>query len=485
VADLNKVREPIPGSSQELFVRCPIEEILLCGTRGAAKSESVLMKFAQHCGRGYDAFWQGLIFRREFKHLHDIVQKAKQWFPLMAYKPRFYESASTYKFVWPRGEQLLFRHFKGPGDYDSFHGHEYPFQAWEELTGWPDPEGYILMQSCMRTSYVPENNVIVPGLPIPMHQCATTNPSGVGHNWVKRRWNLPNYGQVITDPDTGLKRIAIFGTLAENPHVDPRYVQRIRAIKEPNKRKAWVYGSWDITSGGMFDDIWDSAKHILRPFRIPHSWTVDRAFDWGSAKPFSVGWWATSDGSEATMADGSKRTFPAGSKFRIFEWYGAEDDQDNVGLHYTSDKIARGILERDKFVVTHFGQEHRDRYALNIRPGPADSSIFDTIDRVNIARDMAKLGVRWKKADKRPGSRKNGWAVIRGMLEATVENRDTPHLYTFDTCPHFIRLFPILPRSEKDLDDVDTEAEDHIGDETRYEILRPSGKAATVNAVGI
>jgi len=30
---------------------------------------------------------------------------------------------------------------------------------------------------------------------------------------------------------------------------------------------------------------------------------------------------------------------------------------------------------------------------------------------------------------------------------------------------------PILPRSEKDPDDVDTDAEDHIGDEMRYKVL--------------
>jgi hypothetical protein len=32
---------------------------------------------------------------------------------------------------------------------------------------------------------------------------------------------------------------------------------------------------------------------------------------------------------------------------------------------------------------------------------------------------------------------------------------------------------PVLPRDEKDPDDVDTEAEDHVADEARYRCRRP------------
>jgi hypothetical protein len=43
-------------------------------------------------------------------------------------------------------------------------------------------------------------------------------------------------------------------------------------------------------------------------------------------------------------------------------------------------------------------------------------------------------------------------------------------LFVFNTCDQFARTVPVLPRDEKDLDDVDTEAEDHIADEVRYRI---------------
>jgi hypothetical protein len=44
-------------------------------------------------------------------------------------------------------------------------------------------------------------------------------------------------------------------------------------------------------------------------------------------------------------------------------------------------------------------------------------------------------------------------------------------LYVFDTCRDFIRTVPSIARDEKDPEDVDTEAEDHIADEVRYRIL--------------
>ena len=49
--------------------------------------------------------------------------------------------------------------------------------------------------------------------------------------------------------------------------------------------------------------------------------------------------------------------------------------------------------------------------------------------------------------------------------------RENPGIFIFDECKYFIDLVPSLPRDEVDQDDVDTEAEDHMGDETRYFIL--------------
>lgn len=408
------------------------------------------MSFAQHCGRGFGDHWRGVIFRREYKHLDDIVTKSKRWFNRMNPRPRFLSSTAHYKWVWPSGEELLFRAFATPDDYWDYHGHEYPFIGWEELTGWPSIDCYEAMKSCNRTSYQGD-------IPLPLLIRSTTNPFGVGHNWVKAYFIDPApYGKPIIG-DNGLKRVCIFGSIRENRFVDPEYRQMLEGITDPNKRQAWLFGSWDITSGGMFDDLWRRETHVLPAFPVPDGWRIDRSFDWGSSRPFSVGWWAESDGLPV-MVNGQQRTFPRGTMIRIGEWYGS-NGRPNEGLRMTAAAVARGIREREKAMGI----------ASRVRPGPADSSIYDVTDEISIAQNMEREGVRWVPADKRPGSRKNGWELIRARLEAA--GTDKPGLYAFDTCRDFIRTVPTLPRDERDPDDVDTEAEDHVADEVRYRVL--------------
>jgi hypothetical protein len=52
-------------------------------------------------------------------------------------------------------------------------------------------------------------------------------------------------------------------------------------------------------------------------------------------------------------------------------------------------------------------------------------------------------------------------------------------LYVFDTCRDFIRTVPVLGHDPQRPEDLDTHAEDHIADETRYACLAnalPPGK---------
>ena len=89
-----------------------------------------------------------------------------------------------------------------------------------------------------------------------------------------------------------------------------------------------------------------------------------------------------------------------------------------------------------------------------------------------IATDMALQRVGWMPAEKGPGSRKHGWQTVRELFEGALPGkngpRERPGLYLTMDCPQAIITLPSLPRSNKDPDDVDTNAEDHIGDAVRY-----------------
>lgn len=125
-------------------------------------------------------------------------------------------------------------------------------------------------------------------------------------------------------------------------------------------------------------------------------------------------------------------------------------------------EIARGILEHEQSM----------KLGGRVKAGPADSSIFEESNGKCIADEMARAGVAWVRSDKSPGSRAVGAELMRSLLSAGRESPvEKPGLFVFDTCRHFIRTVPVLPRDEKKPDDVDTDAEDHVWDETRYRIL--------------
>lgn len=461
--DDRKVIWQAQEGSQQLFLTCTIEEALYHGTRGPGKSDALLMDFAQDVGKGFGIHWRGVVFRREYKELDDLVVKSKKWFRQIFPEANFLSSKSDYKWVWPTGEELLFRHFKKPDDYWNYHGHEYPWIGWDELTSWPSLEGYDAMKSCNRTSYKGE-------APMHLRIRATTNPFGVGHNVVKKYFIDPAENGSIIKDDTGRRRVAIFGSIVENQYLDDDYMNTIKSVTDDNKRKAWLEGSWDITSGGLFDDLWKHNVHVIEPFVIPHSWYIDRGFDWGSSSPFAVVWFAESNGEQVQLADGTFRTFPPGTIFCIEEWYGADPNKENTGLNMLAGDIAEGIKARQED-MGWYDTDIEQFYPYKILPGPADTSIYDVINGQSIAHDMELEGVHWTKANKGAGSRVNGWEQIRNRLNNSVEHPlEKPGFYVFSNCRNIISLLPSSSRDSKNPDDLDTDSEDHIQDVIRYRV---------------
>ena len=121
------VWQPIPNSSQSLAMDARCHHVLYAGSRGPGKSDTQLMRFRRNVGRGYGPFWRGIIFDREYKNLDDLVIKSHRWFHAFNDGAKFLSSAKDYKWVWPSGEELLFRAIKQPDEYWGFHGHEFPF----------------------------------------------------------------------------------------------------------------------------------------------------------------------------------------------------------------------------------------------------------------------------------------------------------------------------------------------------------------------
>jgi hypothetical protein len=515
--------EPLPGS-QELALNCPCNQLLYSGTRGPGKTDAQLMSFRSRVGQGYGQFWRGVIFDRKYKNLDDIISKSRRWFPQFQDGARFLSSGAL-KWVWPTGEELLFRHMRDESDYWNYHGQEFPWIGWNELTKYPTSQLYDSMMSCNRSSFVPI--VHSPGLThedkdllakcqeadwpledmvgsaraefikkkllpdIPLEVFTTTNPYGAGHNWVKRRFVDPAPpGKIVKTTrnifnprtqqreDVTRTHVHLRGSWMENKYLPPEYILSLTEISDVNKRKAWLKGDWDIVAGGALDDVWFPLAQVKPRFTPPHTWRLDRSFDWGSTHPFYVAWWAKANGEEAQIKypGGRVETFcpPAGSLILINEWYGTHEIGTNDGLKLSAVKVALGIKEREAAMRAN------KQIWGTVYAGPADNQISNVNESgsFSIEKTMAMEGVAWKKSDKSPGSRKNGLELMRVALENSVSG-DRPGLFFMDNCRAALSTLPTLPRDEDDMDDVDTEAEDHPYDAIRYRILSAATDFAT------
>ena len=273
------------------------------------------------------------------------------------------------------------------------------------------------------------------------------NPGNIGHLWVKATWvDGHEYMTIRQQPanEGGMLRQYIPAKLEDNPSMaqdDPGYEQRLEGLGSAALVRAMRHGDWDVVEGAFFD-CWDAQRHIIKPRDLPGHWTRFRAMDWGSYRPFSVGWYAVSDG--------EMPEFPAGALIRYREWYGMKDGEPNVGLKLFAGPVARGIVERTPEKIDY---------------DVCDPAMWISNGGPSIAEQMAtETGwkLNWRAGDNK---RQAGWDQCRGRL---IGIDDRPMFYVFSNCVHFIRTIPALQHDDVKAEDLDTDGEDHAADEWRY-----------------
>lgn len=306
---------------------------------------------------------------------------------------------------------------------------------------------------------------------------ASSNPGGIGHHWVKEDFQphqVAMHFQVrqMQDEEGGMRRQYIPARLVDNPSMtedDPGYRARLRGLGSPQLVKAMEDGDWNVIAGAYFPEF-STARHVIQPFQIPDHWVRIRAGDWGSAKPFCIGWYAVSDGTlSIPQWDGwgngqGPLLLPRGALVKYREWYGMQPGQPNVGLKMPAEAVADGILEREIVERLDDGAQVYEK----IDTAVLDPSAFSADGGPSIAERMGNRGVYFAHADnKRVPDRGalGGWDLLRSRL---VGDNDLPMLYLFSTCEHTIRTLPALQHDENRAEDVDSDGEDHAGDETRY-----------------
>jgi hypothetical protein len=424
--------EPQPGP-QLAFVESRVFEVVYGGARGGGKTDAALGDFALHARR-WGPGARGLMVRRARVALEPTLERARA-----IYGPEgaTWQEAKS-RFVWPNGAVLYLRYLANDADADLYQGHSYSRVYVEELTQFPDPRPVDKLKATLRSPA---------GATCGFR--ATCNPGGAGHAWVKARYIDPGPFEVIFED--GLDRTFIPARLADNPALlagDPGYVARLRQSGSAQLVRAWLEGDWSVVEGAFFDK-WSAARNIVAPFAVPPAWTRFRAFDWGSARPFSAGWWAVA--SDPWPA--GQIVVPRGALVRYREWYGS-NGKPNQGLRLTAEEVAVGILAREAGEAIAYGV--------------ADPSIFREDGGPSIAERMRRGGVAFRPADNTRVGKAGALSGWDQLCARIAGDEAGPMLVVFETCRDFIRTVPVLQHDPARPEDLDTAAEDHVADEARY-----------------
>jgi len=433
-----------PTILQRGFIASPARETLFGGSRGGGKTFAVIIDWLVH-SEAFERDAKGIVLRRSLVELDDFIETAKD--VLEAAGHRWLEQKKS--FVSPKGAVLRCRYLDNDKDAALYQGHQYTRVYVEEVGNFPNEPPIRKMLATLRSAKG-----------IPCHLKATANPGGAGHSWVKARYIDPAPPYTPFSQDGGKTyRVYIPARLTDNPHLmenDPGYIDMIKQAGNAELVRAWLDGDWDVVVGQYFTEF-SREKHIIPTVKLPLSWTVRyRSQDWGSSRPFAVYWQAVADGNPLPGVD---RRIPRGALVYYRELYGWNGSA-NQGCRYTAAKVGQTIVQAeldDRNII-------EDNNGLN----KIDPSTFATNGGPSIAEEQARQGAWFTRADNRrtaQGGALAGWDQIRKRL--TGED-GVPMIYFMENCIHLIRTLPILPADSTQMDDVDSDAEDHAADAVRY-----------------
>lgn len=442
----NVVWQPQP--KQAAFMARPEYEALYGGAAGGGKSDALVVEALRQVGIPH---YKALIVRKTYPQLAELIDKSLNYYPRAYPKARYNASAHTWNF--PSGAKILFGSMQYTKDRTRYQGQAYDFIGFDELTHFTwDEYSYLFSR----------NRPNGPGTRVYIR--ASANPGGVGHGWVKERfvtagkpmttiWEDVTWRDPIGQEHRARQsRIFVPSSVFDNPALlnnDPDYVRRLASMPEAD-RNALLYGDWDSFTGQVFTEWRNDPEHyadrlhthVITPFRVPDGWTIWRSFDWGYSRPFSVGWYAV---------DHDRRMY------RIRELYGCTGTP-NTGVQWEPAHVAREIRR-----IEAEDPNLRGRKIY----GVGDPAIWQSDGTESIGALMERERVFFEKGDH---NRIAGKMQVHHRL--AFDGDGLPMLYVFTTCRHFIRTVPNLVYDETDVEDIDTDGEDHIYDELRYVCMK-------------
>ena len=279
-----------PSTKQSQFLSVPpsIKEAAYLGGAGSGKSDVLLMYGIVHRWHENPKFKQ-VFTRRTFPELrNEIVPRARGIYS--RFGATF--NKTEMMFTFPSGAVIMLGHCENDTDVSKYDSMEINLFTPDEITSYSEFMYLYIGFTRVRTGD--------PNLPAIIRTAGM--PGGIGHSWVKKRFVDPckEGGKVIVGRG-GNKRVMIFATQADNPHIDPTYKQSLLVLPEAEKN-AKLYGDFDSYLGQVFTEFRDhripgepdNALHVIPPFTIPEWWPRFVIGDWGYAAMTWIGFVAVS-----------------------------------------------------------------------------------------------------------------------------------------------------------------------------------------------
>ncbi len=240
-------------------------EVLFGGAAGGGKSYGQALdalRFAIKHPRS-----RQLILRRTFSELDkSLIRTTLEIYPRGIYT----YGGTTHTGKFKNGSLIDFGYLASESDVYQYQSAEYDVIRFDELTHFSEAQ-YLYLISRVRGAN-----------PYPKQIKSTTNPGGIGHTWVKRRFIEKGFSGESFIGEDGMSRIFISSRISDNKFLesaDPCYKNRLLALPE-RERRALLYGDWDVFEGQYFSEF-SHALHVTAPFEIPRSWRKYRTVDYG------------------------------------------------------------------------------------------------------------------------------------------------------------------------------------------------------------
>ena len=251
-----------PYGAAESLLYARDEEVILDGPAGTGKSRACLEK-VHLCASKY-AGMRALVVRKTRRSLTDTGLVTYEQHVLPEGSPIRSGAArdQRHSYRYPNGSEVV---IGGLDDTSKIMSAEYDLiyvQEAREATeaDWED------LTTRLRNGVMPYQQII-----------GDTNPDAPLH-WIKAR---ERRGQ-----------LRLFASRHEdNPKVTAAYLAKLDNLTGVRLQRL-RHGRWVAAEGGIYADVWDSARNLVDPFPIPEFWPRYLAVDFGFTNPFVCQWWA-------------------------------------------------------------------------------------------------------------------------------------------------------------------------------------------------